>query len=138
MEPGELVVVEAKLLQDSGVEVGDADPLFHCPVADFVGGPMDVAGTEAATGGEEGEGVAVVVPSSAVLRDRQPTEFSGPEDQRLGKQRCYDLLDALTKGGGLSIESATLHVVVAATHVFDKNLLNTLGWFCFSFVFLSS
>ena len=48
------------------------------------------------------------------------------DQQRLEKQRVYDLLDALTKSGVLSIEGATLHVVLAATHVFDKNLMDTL------------
>jgi hypothetical protein len=49
-----------------------------------------------------------------------------PEDQRLEKQTCYDLLDALTRSGGLSIDHATLHVVIAATHCFDKSVMNTL------------
>jgi hypothetical protein len=48
------------------------------------------------------------------------------QQQKLEKQRVYDLLDALTKSGVLSIEGASLHVVMAATHCFDKNLLNTL------------
>ncbi len=47
-------------------------------------------------------------------------------EQKLEKQRVYDLLDALTKSGVLSMEGASLHVVLAATHMFDKSVLNTL------------
>jgi len=42
------------------------------------------------------------------------------------KNKAFDLLDALTKSGGLSIEYASLHVIVAATHCFDKSVMNTL------------
>lgn len=48
------------------------------------------------------------------------------QGQKLEKQRCYDLLDALTKSGCLSIEGATLHVIMTATHCFDQNIMNTL------------
>ncbi len=42
------------------------------------------------------------------------------------KQACFDFLDALTKSGQLAVEGATLHVVMAATHCFEKNVINTL------------
>ncbi len=48
------------------------------------------------------------------------------DEQRLEKDRCYDLLDALTKSGGLAIEGATLHIVMVASHCFDKSVLKTL------------
>lgn len=54
------------------------------------------------------------------------TQTMQKQEQKLEKQRCYDLLDALTKSGCLSIEGATLHVIMAATHCFDKNLINTV------------
>jgi hypothetical protein len=47
-------------------------------------------------------------------------------DQRTEKNRAFDLLDALSKSGALSIDDASLHVVVAATHCFDKTLLDTV------------
>jgi hypothetical protein len=50
----------------------------------------------------------------------------GKAEQKAEKQRVYDLLDALTKSGVLSVEGASLHVVLAATHCFDKSVLNTL------------
>ncbi len=48
------------------------------------------------------------------------------EDQRVEKQKCFDLLDALTKSGGLMVDDATLHIVMAASHCFDKSVINTL------------
>lgn len=47
-------------------------------------------------------------------------------DQRTEKHRAFDLLDALTKSGALAIDDASLHVVLAATHCFDKTLLDTV------------
>merc|ERR1712137_205345 len=63
----------------------------------------------------------------------QATLLSSPEtkqivdqDQVTEKNKAFDLLDALTKSGALQIDCASFHVVVAATHCFDKTLLNTI------------
>jgi hypothetical protein len=47
-------------------------------------------------------------------------------EQKAEKHKAFDLLDALTKSGALPIEDASLHVVVAATHRFDRTLLDTV------------
>jgi hypothetical protein len=52
-----------------------------------------------------------------------PLDVAG---QKAEKDRCFDLLDALTRSGGLSMEGAMLHLVVASTHCFDKSLMDTL------------
>ena len=42
------------------------------------------------------------------------------------KNAAFDLLDALTRSGILSIDEATLHLLIASTHQFDNSLLNTI------------
>ena len=48
------------------------------------------------------------------------------DEQTTEKNRAFDLLDALSKSGLLSFDEASLHVIVAATHCFDKNLMDTV------------
>lgn len=50
----------------------------------------------------------------------------GAPEQTTERHRAFDLLDALTKSGALPIDDAALHVVLAATHCFDKTLLDTV------------
>lgn len=47
-------------------------------------------------------------------------------DQKLERNTCFDLLDALTKSGCVPIDGATLHIVMCATHCFTDNIMNTL------------
>ena len=54
------------------------------------------------------------------------TSSMGVEEQSKARDKCFDLLDALTKSGALSIDHAALHVVIAATHCFEKTLMNTV------------
>eukprot|EP00941_MAST-03F_sp_MAST-3F-sp1_P002491 g2491.t1 len=42
------------------------------------------------------------------------------------KNKAFDLLDALTRSGVVSIDCAELHVVMAATHCFDETLMETI------------
>jgi hypothetical protein len=56
-----------------------------------------------------------------------PTKVSvDTSAQQQAKRKAFDLLDALTKSGALSVTDASLHVLVTATHIFDRSVLETL------------
>ena len=63
--------------------------------------------------------------SQANLLAEQVSSVLDAEAQKVEKQKCFDLLDALTKSGALTVD-ASLHIVMAASHCFDKSVLNTL------------
>ena len=60
------------------------------------------------------------------LLSKPQTESFSKEAQRKERSRAFDLLDALSKSGGLTLSGCTLHIVLAATHCFDLDLLNTV------------
>lgn len=54
------------------------------------------------------------------------TSTLSADDQKKEKDAAFDLLDALTKSGVIPIDHASLHIVVAATHCFDKTVTETV------------
>jgi len=75
----------------------------------------------------------IITPGTSWTKKYQKTLLSTPESKTLGteeqgveRSKAFDLLDALTKSGALSVDYASLHVVIAATHCFDKTLMNTV------------
>jgi hypothetical protein len=61
----------------------------------------------------------------ALLADPE-TETLNTDRQKKEKNRAFDLLDALSRSGAMTIDSAELHVVIAATHCFDQSIINTI------------
>lgn len=53
-------------------------------------------------------------------------ETLNDDKQETEKDKAFDLLDALSRSGCLAVDHASLHVLVAATHCFDKTLMATL------------
>jgi hypothetical protein len=64
--------------------------------------------------------------SQASLMSSPTTTSLNPEQTKSEQNRAFDLLDALTRSGALLVDHAELHVVLAATHCFDKSLLETV------------
>ena len=42
------------------------------------------------------------------------------------KNKAFDLLDALSKSGSISLDAVDLHIVIASTHCFDKTVVDTV------------
>lgn len=60
------------------------------------------------------------------LLSKRSSSSLNKEAQRKERSRAFDLLDALSKSGALTLGGCTLHIVLAATHCFDLDLLNTV------------
>jgi len=46
--------------------------------------------------------------------------------QEQARNQAFDLLDSLSRNGALAIDAADFHVILASTHCFSKNLMNTV------------
>merc|ERR1712159_905759 len=64
--------------------------------------------------------------SQKALLESPITSSLGKDEQKKEKDAAFDLLDALTKSGAVPVEGASLHIVVAATHCFDKTITETV------------
>ena len=72
----------------------------------------------------------IINPSDHWTKKSTKSLMSAPVTTRLttseltdAKRAAFELLDALTRSGALVMESASLHVLIAATHCFDKSLV---------------
>jgi hypothetical protein len=50
----------------------------------------------------------------------------GRHDQEKERQKCFDLLDSLSRSGNLPIGDATFHVFLSASHCIDETLLDLI------------
>eukprot|EP00928_Gymnodinium_smaydae_P029326 TRINITY_DN22114_c0_g1_i2.p1 TRINITY_DN22114_c0_g1~~TRINITY_DN22114_c0_g1_i2.p1 ORF type:complete len:757 (-),score=84.58 TRINITY_DN22114_c0_g1_i2:54-2324(-) len=75
----------------------------------------------------------IITPSDSWVKKSHKSLLAGAtttslakEEQKAEKEAAFDLLDALTKSGALPLTHASLHIVVAATHCFDKSVTETI------------
>jgi len=95
----EAVVIEPQLVQDRGVQVGYADPTLDGPIAHLVRRAVHVPLLESATRQQQGSGVMIVVAPASALRYRQPSELTGPKDNRTVQQTApLQILDHSGRG----------------------------------------
>ena len=60
------------------------------------------------------------------LLSKPETSYPDKSTLESDRNKAFDLLDSLTRSGGLPVDDASLHVVVATTHCFALSLINTL------------
>eukprot|EP00005_Dracoamoeba_jomungandri_P004063 CAMPEP_0174252518 /NCGR_PEP_ID=MMETSP0439-20130205/1954_1 /TAXON_ID=0 /ORGANISM="Stereomyxa ramosa, Strain Chinc5" /LENGTH=954 /DNA_ID=CAMNT_0015333069 /DNA_START=71 /DNA_END=2935 /DNA_ORIENTATION=+ len=60
------------------------------------------------------------------LLSKPTTATLSKTQQKDEKNKAFDLLDGLTKAGCIPVDFASLHVVIAATHCFDKSVMDTV------------
>lgn len=82
----QLFVVDAHEVQHRSPHIIDGAGVFDSVVAEVVGGAVDVAGLDAATGHPDGEAVGVVIATITALREGRSAEFAGPDDERAVEQ----------------------------------------------------
>ena len=75
----------------------------------------------------------IIKPGSGWVKRSQPGLLSGVVEETLTKRargdarkEAFDLLDAVTSSGELPLVAATLHVVVTASHCFEKTLVDAV------------
>lgn len=64
--------------------------------------------------------------SQKSLLSQPTTSVLGKTQQVSEKNKAFDLLDALSRSGSLSVDAAELHVIIAATHCFVKDVVDTV------------
>ena len=87
MIPSELFVVEAKDVEDSGVEVPHRRRIDGGASAEFVGGPIAGRTFDASSHHPEGEAVWIVIAAGGtLLAGGHAPKLAGPENQRVVEQ----------------------------------------------------
>ncbi|KAJ3342438.1 hypothetical protein HDU91_000535, partial [Kappamyces sp. JEL0680] len=59
------------------------------------------------------------------LLGQEENAYQSANDIASNKNKAFDLLDALTKSGALSLE-ADLHILIGVAHTFDKTVMDTI------------
>jgi hypothetical protein len=79
---GQPPVIQAKQMQDRGVEIVDMNFVFDGGEAKLVGSAVDRSAFDAAAGKPHREAIRIVITSVAVLGRRRATELAAPNHER--------------------------------------------------------
>ena len=60
-----------------------------------------------------------------LLTKLESTNMSS-DDQKVERNKAFDLLDALSRSGDVPLSHSELHIIIASTHCFDKSVVNTV------------
>jgi len=60
------------------------------------------------------------------LLSKPESKNVGPDELVTRRNTTFDLLDALSRSGALSLDTGSFHVIVAVTHCFEKSVMATL------------
>ncbi len=118
---------EANLLSDSGTPTAKSDGV------DFTLLPQLLDAAVEKTDEASALRSTIIKTGQVWKRNRQENLLSGLKMKDLGaddlkqeRNKAFDLLDALSRSGSLAIESSELHVIVAVTHCFEKDIIGTI------------
>ena len=97
--------IEAELVEDGGMEIGDIVRGIDGVEADFVGGTVDDACFEAAAGHPDGEAVDMVIATIGALGAWGATEFGGEDHEGIFEEAALgevleEASDGLVDGEG--------------------------------------
>ena len=107
---GQAFVIQAQQVQDRGVQVVDVDWVFNGVPAEFVGGAVSHASSDAAASQPHRESERMMIATVLSLGSGRATEFTTPDHQRLVEQAArFQILkqtgDRLIGGEGIVLVS---------------------------------
>ena len=124
----------AALPENAGGRSSAGDDEAGPPVRDLSRVPVELDAAYEAHDDSSALRATVIAPSGdwakkalTHLLAKAPTHSTlGAPEQATARSAAFDLIDALSRSGGLPMASAALHVVMGATHAFDESLLDTV------------
>lgn len=134
-EPAAVVPPTATSQIDSKSQPPPPPPLTSglIPAIDYTTLPTKLDSTLSELDTDHAVRSTIIKPSTQWLKNFQKGLLSKPTTMNMGdaeqkdhKSSAFDLLDALSRSGVLSVDQAELHVVLIATHCFDKTLVETV------------
>src|SRR5262245_56515444 len=85
-------MIQAHLVKDGGVQVGNAHLVLNHSVAQFIGPAINEAALKTASDTPKRAGMAIVIAPTLALRNRQTAELAAPKnDGRIEQAACSEV-----------------------------------------------